>query len=288
MIYDWFIAPFTDPAMQRAFAAAGILALCACPIGLFLMLRGMSLTGDAMSHAILPGVGLAFALAGPALLPMTFGGLAAGLAVALASGAVARLTMQREDASLAAFYLISLALGVLLVTLKGSSDDLLHLLFGNVMELSDLALYLMGGAATLTLAGLAILWRPLVADCLDALFLRTVSRAGPLAHMTFLALTVLSLVAGFQALGTLMTVGMMILPGAAARFWYRSLEHMCLAAICAGIVASAAGLLVSHHFHVPPGPSIILAAGAIYLMSLIFGRHGLKGARQTASHHRTA
>ena len=115
--------------------------------------------------------------------------------------------MQKEDASLAAFYLISLALGVLMVSLRGSSVDLMHVLFGSVLSLDGPALALIGGIAAITLVTLALIWRGLVAECLDPLFLRSVSRVGPPVHFIFLALVVLNLVGGFQALGTLLAVG---------------------------------------------------------------------------------
>ena len=121
-LYALLVAPFTDYAfMARALAGAVILAMSAGPLGVFLMLRRMSLSGDAMSHGILPGAAVGFLVAGLNVLPMTIGGFVAGLVVALASGLVARFTIQREDTSLAAFYLISLALGVMLVSLRGSS-----------------------------------------------------------------------------------------------------------------------------------------------------------------------
>ena len=111
----WFTDAFEPTFMQRALLGSLLLSLSACPVGVFLMLRRMSLAGDAMAHAILPGAAAGFVLFGLDLLPMTLGGLIAGLIVAILAGAVSRLTLQREDASLAAFYLISLALGVLLV-----------------------------------------------------------------------------------------------------------------------------------------------------------------------------
>lgn len=288
-MYDFLIGPFAEFAfMRRALLGACILSLSACPVGVFLMLRRMSLTGDAMAHAILPGAALGFLISGLALVPMTVGGLAAGLLVALAAGAVSRLTVQREDASLAAFYLISLALGVLLVSLKGSSVDLMHVLFGTVLALNNEALLLIAGIATLTITGLAVLWRPLFAECMDPLFLRSVSRSGSIAHFAFLVLVVLNLVGGFQALGTLLAVGLMMLPAAAARFWFRDLEPMCIAAIGIGMISSLAGLLVSYHLSVASGPSIILAAGVIFIVSLIVGPRGLSQARVKPHRHKAA
>lgn len=280
-LYQFLIAPFADFAfMRRALVGASILSVSACPVGVFLMLRRLSLTGDAMAHAILPGAAAAFLVYGLAILPMTFGGLLAGVIVALAAGAVSRLTVQREDASLAAFYLISLALGVLLVSLKGSSVDLMHVLFGTVLALNDEALLLITGIASVTLMALLVIWRPLFAECLDPSFLRSVSGSGSLAHFLFLLLVVLNLVGGFQALGTLLAVGLMMLPGAAARFWCRDLEPLCLTAIAIGLVSCYAGLIVSYHWSLASGPAIILAAGLIYAGSLVLAPRGIVFSRR--------
>jgi zinc/manganese transport system permease protein len=284
-LYDLLIAPFVEfEFMRRALGGTAMLALSACPVGIFLMLRRMSLSGDAMAHAILPGTAVGFLVSGLSLLPMSLGGLVAGMAVALASGAVSRSTVQKEDASLAALYLISLALGVLLISLKGSSIDLMHVLFGSVLALNDEALLLIGGIAIVTIAALSVMWRALVAECLDPLFLRSVSRAGPYAHLAFLVLVVLNLVGGFQALGTLLAVALMVLPAAAARFWTRRLETMCALAVGLGLVSTPFGLLVSYHLSVASGPAIVLTAGALYGLSLTFGRHGLFGQRPTWRH----
>jgi len=286
--YDLVLAPFVDfEFMRRALVGTAALSLSACPVGVFLMLRRMSLSGDAMAHAILPGAAVGFLVSGLKLLPMTFGGLVAGLLVALVSGAVSRSTIQKEDASLAAFYLISLALGVLLVSLKGSSIDLMHVLFGTVLALDNQALVLILCIAAFSLAGLALIWRALVAECMDPVFLRSVSRAGPFVHFGFLVLVVLNLVGGFEALGTLLSVGLMMLPAAAARFWARGLTAMCALAVAFGMVSSLAGLLVSYHLNVASGPAIVLSAGFIYALSLAFGRRGLVAGR-LAVRHRTA
>lgn len=286
--YELLVGPFADFAfMRRALVGTLVLSLSACPIGVFLMLRRMSLSGDALAHAILPGAAVGFLVSGLKLLPMTFGGLVAGLVVALTSGAVSRATRQNEDASLAAFYLISLALGVLLVSLKGSSVDLMHVLFGTVLALNDQALLLIGLIASISLATLALLWRALVAECLDPVFLQSVSRAGPLVHLVFLVLVVLNLVGGFEALGTLLAVGLMMLPAAAARFWTRRLEPMCALAVAIGFGSSFVGLLVSYHLSAASAPAIILTAGAAYCLSLAFAPRGLLAARGSPR-HRTA
>lgn len=277
MLYDLFIGPFAEfDFMRRALVGIVALSVSGAPIGVFLMLRRMSLTGDAMAHAILPGAAIGYLVAGFSLPAMTLGGLAAGFAVALAAGAVARITVIKEDASLAAFYLISLALGVTIVSLRGSAVDLFHVLFGNVLALDDDVLVLLSGVATLSLLTLAALYRPLVMECVDPGFLRSVSRSGGVVHLTFLALVVLNLVAGFHALGTLLAVGLMMLPAAAARFWTADITRLILLASGFGMVAGYAGLVVSYSAgsNLPAGPAIILAAGALYLGSLLIGSQG--------------
>lgn len=275
-LHQMIFAPFLEFSfMRRALAGCLALSLGAAPVGVFLTLRRMSLMGDAMAHAILPGAALGFLASGLSLGAMTFGGALAGLAVALASGFVARGTLLREDASLAGFYLISLALGVLIVSTHGSNVDLLHVLFGTVLALDDAALLLLAGIASITLVALAMLYRPLVLECVDPGFLRSVSCLSPLAHHGFLALVVINLVGGFQALGTLMAVGIMILPAITARFWARDVAGLLAAAVITGVASGVAGLLFSYHASVPSGPAIILSAGLVFIVSLLFGPRGI-------------
>ena len=275
MIYDALIAPFLDfEFMRRALVAICALALGAAPIGVFLMLRRMSLVGDAMAHAILPGAAVGFLLSGLNLIAMTIGGLVAGFAVALLAGLVSRGTELKEDASLATFYLVSLALGVTIVSLKGTNIDLLHVLFGDILGMDDSTLLVIAINATVTLLVMALIFRPLVIESVDPLFLRAVSRSGAIAHLGFLALVVINLVNGFHALGTLLAVGLMILPAAIARFWSRDLSLMIAIAVASAALSGYAGLVLSFQTRVPSGPAIILVAAIIYLASILFGRVG--------------
>ena len=284
--YDTLIAPFAEfEFMRRALVGVFALALGAGPVGAFLMLRRMSLTGDAMAHAILPGAAVGFLFSGLDLFAMTIGGLTAGVVVAVGAGMIARATEIKEDASLAAFYLISLALGVMIVSLKGSNVDLLHVLFGTVLGLDDPTLILVAGIATLTLVALAVIWRPLVLECVDPAFLSSVSRAGGPSHIIFLALVVMNLVGGFHALGTLLSVGLMMLPAATARFWVRDLTPLVVCATAIAFVSAVVGLLVSYHLGAPSGPAIILVAGGAYLVSVVFGPAGGILARRWPRRH---
>lgn len=275
MIEALLLSPFTDFSfMRRALVGCLALSLGTAPVGVFLMLRRMSLTGDAMAHAILPGAAVGFLIAGLSLPAMTAGGLIAGLIVALLSGVIARATVLREDASLAAFYLISLAAGVLIVSTYGSNVDLLHVLFGTVLALDDAAILLIAAITSITLLAFAVIYRPLVLECIDPQYLRSVSGLSSPVHFAFLLLVVLNLVGGFQALGTLMVVGLMILPAAAARFWARDIAGMIAVAVLIAFGASVTGLLLSYHNSLSSGPAIILTAGFVYVLSMLGGPVG--------------
>jgi zinc/manganese transport system permease protein len=273
-LYQFLAGPFVDyEFMRRALVACLALALGAGPIGVFLVLRRMSLMGDAISHAVLPGVAVGYMISGLSLWAMSLGGIIAGLIVALLSGLTSRATGMKEDASLAGFYLTSLALGVLLVSLRGSSIDLLHILFGSILAVDDQGLLFVVGVATFSTLTLSIIFRPLVVECFDPVFARAIGAGSNWIYATFLGLVVLNLVAAFQALGTLMAVGLMMLPALAARFWSEDISHIIVIATAVAIASSVVGLLVSFHTEIASGPAIVLTAAALYLLSIIAGSH---------------
>lgn len=269
---DLLWAPFVEFAfMRRALFGGMALALSAAPLGVFLMLRRLSLIGDAIAHGILPGAAVGFWLFGLSLPAMTLGGLVAGLGMAGLAAWVTRRTGLREDASLAAIYPISLASGVLLLGLAGNRLDLLHLLFGSVLAVDPATLNGMLLVAGTSLLLLALIYRWLLLDSLDPLFLGSVSRFGPLAYGLFLALVVLNLVIGFQAIGALMVVGLMMLPAAAARFWSRHLPRLLVLAASCAATCVWLGLLLSYYANLPSGPCIVLLAGLAYVLSVLLG-----------------
>lgn len=271
---DLFITPFTEFAFMRyALASVVFLALSAAPVGVFLVMRRMSLIGDALSHAVLPGAAIGYMIAGLSLPAMGLGGFIAGMLMAFFAGIVSRFTELKEDANFAAFYLTSLAIGVLLVSLGNNSVELLHLLFGSVLAVDLGSLRLMGGVASCTIIALAVMFRPLLLESIDPLFLRSVNGHGGLWHVAFLILVVMNLVAGFQALGTLMSVGLMMLPAIAARLWVKSIGALMLVSAISALLCGYAGLLLSYHHpaNLPSGPTIILFCGVWYLISVLFG-----------------
>lgn len=289
-LWDTLFAPFIEFAfMRRALVATLALALSAAPLGVFLTLRRMSLLGDALSHAILPGVALGFMVSGLSLTAMAIGGTLAGLLVAGVAGAVSRFTPLQEDASLAALYLVALALGVTLLARHGTQLDLLHILFGSALGVDTDGLRLVAGVATVSVLALALMYRGLVLETFDPVFLGAHRRGLPawLWQQGFLMLVVINLVAGFQTLGTLMAVGLMMLPAVSARLWHDTLPAQLLNASAQAALAGVAGLLLSYHLDTPSGPTIIGCAGALYAASLLLAPGGCLP-RYRARPHRVA
>ena len=271
-MHDWLIAPFALGFMRRALIGCLALSVAAPPLGVFLVLRRMSLMSDVMQHGILPGLALGAAVAGLSVWAMGAGGVLAGLTVALLAGWLSRGPGAREDSQLAGVYLIALALGVALISAQ-RGIDLTHVLFGSVLAVDDAALLAMAGVVSVTLPVLALIWRPLILDSLDPGFLAATGGRGGVWHLIFLALVVLCVVAGFVALGTLMSVGLMMLPAIAARHWSASLQGQMRAAVVLAVIASVLGLLLSYHTDIPAGPAIVLTAGALWMLGLLGGPH---------------
>ena len=266
------IQPFLEFGfMRRALVACVALGVSGGPLGTLLVLRRMSLVGDAMAHALLPGAALGFLTAGLSLMAMSVGGFIAAMLVASLAGTVTRFTSQKEDASFAAFYLIALAAGVMLISTRGSSVDLMHVLFGSILAVDDASLLMIAGISSFSLLVLAVVYRPLIVECFDPGFLRAMGGCGGWYHQVFLMLVVLNLVSGFQALGTLMAVGLMMLPATAARFWAHDIGPLSLIAAAIAAMSGLGGLLLSYHQRLPPGPAIVLLAGAFYMASLCLG-----------------
>ena len=295
--YGLLLAPFAEFAfMRRALVATVSLSLGAAPLGVFLTLRRMSLMGDALSHAVLPGVAIGFMVAGLSLTAMALGGMLAGLVVAALAGWVSRFTSLKEDASLAAIYLLALALGVTLVSGHGSQIDLLHILFGSALGVDAPGLLLVAGVSSVSLLALALMYRGLVLETFDPTFLQTRGPGqrtwaggwgggrGWVWQQGFLVLVVVNLVAGFQSLGTLMAVGLMMLPAVSSRLWHTTLAAQLLNACAQAVLSCAAGLLLSYHFDTPSGPTIIGCAGALYAASLLLAPGGWRGRRRPLRH----
>lgn len=268
-MYDIFIAPFLDFAfMHRALIACISISLSCGSLGVLLVLRRMSLMGDALSHAILPGIAVAYLLTGLWLPGLFLGGIGAGLIVAFASGKTARKTILTEEASFTGFYIISLALGVLILSVKGGNMNLTHFLFGSVLAVDHEILVLIAVTTTLTLIILALIYRPLIYECFDPHYVELMGIRAGRYHLIFLSLVVVNLVGACQALGTLMALGIIMLPAIAARLLTRQVWTAVLSSVLIASVSSYGGLVTSYQFNWPSGPTIILFCGGAYFLAL--------------------
>ena len=268
--YGLLIGPFASFGFMRtALVACLALALASGPLGTLLLLRRMSLDGDVLSHAVMPGAALGFLYAGYSLAALSLGGFVTGILVAGSAGLMAWLRPKRQDASLAAFYLVSLALGVMIVSVRGSNVDLMHVLFGTVLAVDLSGLLFIASVSSVTLLVLAAIYRPLAVESFDPAFLRSIGAGGGMFRGIFLVAVVLNLVTSFQAFGTLLAIGPMLLPAAAALCWTQRIWQTIALNVAFGIAADYAGLLTSYYANMPSGPAIVLAGGIIYGTSLI-------------------
>ncbi len=268
--------PFIDFAfMRRALATAFAMSLGSAPLGVFMLLRRMTLVGDALAHALLPGVAFGFLVAGMSVSSMTIGGIGAAFIVGGMAVFLTRFTHLKEDGAFTLLYLLSLGIGVTLISLKGSNTNLLHLLFGNILAIDKSTLGLVVGISSLSLFGIAVFYRRFVIEGFDPHFLGVVSRgAESWVRPIFFMLLMLNLVAAFQAMGTLMALGLMILPAIAARFWSHNIDVLVPLSVGIALVSSYTGLLLSFHAGLPSGPAIVLVAGSTGLVSALVGPTG--------------
>ena len=271
-MFDWLSYDF----MQRALVATSVLSVSVAPVGVFLVLRRLSLAGEAMAHAIVPGIVIAFVAFGLSVVSMITGGMIAGVLVAFGTSMLSRRTLIREDASLASLYLIALALGIFILSAAGSAIPLKSFLFGSALGIGDDTLLLIGATATITLFSFAFMLRALIAATFDPLFFESQSRHSGLVQQWFMFLLVLNLLAAFKSLGTLMAVGLMILPATAARYWVSTITSYLILTFLFAVFSCWAGLILSFYLNnVPTGPAIVLVAGGVFFLSLFFAPLGL-------------
>jgi zinc/manganese transport system permease protein len=269
------LAPNEVGGLVLKTAAAGALALAfgGAPLGTLLIARRMSLMGDALSHGILVGAAAAFLLAGRDPVALTLGALVSALVVTGLSSLLARTRRLPEDAAFAVVYLPALAAGVVLMSRKAGPEALEAMLFGAAGSLDKGGLILAAGAASASLIALALFIRGFVAESVDPGFTRAEGAGGGL-HLLFMTLVALNLVAGFRAFGALMTVALMMIPAAAARFWARGWAGQAGVAILLSAASSGAGLVLAAVIGVEPGAVMTLCAAALFAVSGLAGANG--------------
>lgn len=266
---SFLLEPFSYAFLQRGLLVAALLGLSGGLLGCILVLRRLSLMGDALSHSLLPGIGVAYLLFGPSLPALLLGALLAGLLTALGGGLVSRLTRIKEDAAFGSLFLVLFAGGVALVSRLPARVDLLHFLFGNILGVGPSDVALAGGAAALTVTVFALFRRSIVLETFDPVFHRATGGRGWLTHLGILALCVINLVAALQAMGVVLALGLFLLPAVTAYLWCDRLPAMLAFSAITAVLGSIVGIFVSYHAGLPSGAAIVLALGAFFLASAL-------------------
>jgi len=251
--------------MLRGLAAAAMVGVVCAVIGSFVVLRGMAFFGDALAHAILPGVAVAY-LVGGSSGPLFWGAMAAAVATALGIGAITRGGRLREDTAIGVIFAGAFALGIALISaIRSYSVDLAHILFGNILAITNYDLLLIGGFGLLVLIAIAALYKELVVISFDPIHAATLRLpAEPLRYL-LLVLVAVTVVVSLQTIGAGLMTAMIITPAATASLLARRLSRMILIAAVIGAASGVVGLYISYYVSVASGAAIVLVATACFI-----------------------
>lgn len=277
-VHDFLITPFSFGFMQRGLLSAVLLSLSGGLLGCILVMRRLALMGDALSHSLLPGIGLAWLLFGPSTLALFFGALVAGLLTALGSAFLSRLTRVKEDAAFGSLFIIFFGAGVALVSKLPTGLSLSHVLFGNILVVGPSDLAVSAVVSSTTVMVFVVFYRSILLETFDPIFYRAVGGRSGLVHFGFLALTVLNLVAALQTMGVVLALGLFLLPAVSAYLWCDHFARMLVLSVVFGVVSSVAGILLSYHAGLASGAAIVLCLGVVFFASALFSpTYGLVG-----------
>ncbi|RKT36153.1 zinc/manganese transport system permease protein/manganese/iron transport system permease protein [Microbacterium sp. AG1240] len=261
---DALFAPFALDFVQRAFAGGALVAILCGVVGTWVIARGMAFLGEALAHGMLPGVAVATVLGAPVLV----GGALSAVAMSLGIAAVQRRGRLSYDTSIGLLFVAMLALGVIVISHSGSfATDATSILFGDILAIAPIDLALLAGATVVGLIVAAAFHRPLVALALDPRIASVLGLRPRLAQAALVGLVTLAVVASYQAVGSLLVVGLLLAPAVAASAWTTRIPTRMLLAAVLGVVAVFAGLLVSWHAATAAGASIAAAAIAFAALS---------------------
>ncbi len=270
---DWLITPLSYAFMQRGLAAAVLVGVVCAVIGCYVVLRGMAFLGDALAHAILPGVAVAYLLGGNLLL----GALAAAFAVALLIGFLTKGGALKEDTAIGILFAAALSLGVALISsIRTYAADLSHILFGNVLGVSSSNLALTAGIAFLVLLVILLFFRPFLVISFDPILAKTLRLPAEALRTLMLLLLALTIVVSLQTVGIGLVAAMLVTPAATAYLLTRRLPAMMILSAAVGAVSSIIGLYLSYYLNIASGSAIVLTATAFFLLAFFFSpRKGL-------------
>ncbi|WP_460194993.1 metal ABC transporter permease [Thermosynechococcus sp. FA-CM-4201] len=272
MMITWLLEPLQHAFMVKALGVSTLVGCVCAVLSCFLTLKGWALMGDAVSHAVLPGVVLAYWLG----LPFALGAFVFGLMAVTLIGFIQQQTRVKEDTVIGLVFTGFFALGLVLLSKTASSVDLMHILFGNVLGISDRDLWQTVIVSLMTLITIALLHRDLILFCFDPTHARTIGLNTTLLYYLLLALLSLTTVAALQTVGIILVVAMLITPGATAYLLSDRFGLMVLIALAVGGLGSLLGTYISYYLDASTGGCIVVLQTVIFLLAMIFApKHGL-------------
>ncbi len=264
---EWLTAPLAYEFMQRGLMASTMVGILCAVVGCYVVLRSMAFLGDAMAHAILPGVAIAYLLQGNLML----GALVAALVVALGIGFFTRQGTIKEDTAIGILFTAALSFGVALIsTIKTYAVDLTHILFGNVLGVSETDVWLTAGLGLAVLATIVLLFKEFLVISFDPVLAATIRLPADRLRNLMLVLIAVTIVVSMQTVGVGLVAAMLVTPGATAYLLTRRLPTMMVIAAIIGAFSSVAGLYLSFYINVASGAAVVLIATMIFLLVFLF------------------
>ena len=269
---NWLIAPLQYGFMVKALWVSALVGLVCAALSCFMILKGWALMGDAVSHAVLPGVVLAYVMN----IPLAIGAFVFGVGSVVAIGFIQSHTRVKEDTVIGLVFTGLFALGIVLVSKVKSSVDLGHILFGNVLGIGDGDIIQTVIIAAITLVTLALLRKDLILFCFDPTHARSIGLNTNFLYYVLLSLLSLTAVAGLQTVGIILVVAMLVTPGATAYLLCDRFDRMMLVAMISGVFSSVLGTYVSYHLDASTGGCIVVVQTLVFLIAMVFApKHGI-------------
>jgi manganese/iron transport system permease protein len=270
VLYDFFALPLSYPFMQRALIVSLLVAAVCAVLSCYLVLKGWSLMGDAISHAVLPGIVLAYVLG----LPLAIGAFVAGLGCAVFTGFLKENSRIKEDTVMGIVFSGMFGFGLVLFTKVETDQHLNHILFGNVLGVTVRDLIETAIVAGGTLAIVLTKRRDLLLYCFDPNHARTIGLPVQVLHYGLLVLLALTIVASLKAVGIILVIAMLIGPGATAYLLTDSFERMLVIATAVALASAFVGTIVSFHIDGATGACIVLVQALFFVAAFLFGQKG--------------
>lgn len=263
----WLIEPWTHQFMLRALAASVLVGIVCAVVGCYVVLRSMAFMGDALAHAILPGVAIAYLLGGNLLV----GALAAAVLVALGIGFFTRGGAIKEDTAIGILFAAALSLGVALISsVRTYALDLSHILFGDVLGVSPEDLILTTVLALVILGIILTLYKELLVVAFDPILATTMRLPVSLIRNLLLVMLAITVVVALNSVGVGLAAAMLVTPAATAYLLTRRLPVMMFLSALIGVISSMIGLYLSYYWNIASGAAIVLSASALFLLVFLF------------------